>query len=166
MQTLMFQEARQSAHVVGTLLSQDHEKYAAWARHVVGAGPTQHLTVARGSSDHAAGYMGYLLTMLTGKLVSSLPMSHVSLYHTQLDVKNALAIALSQSGRSPDLLSTMKSLSEQGAITTALVNDLSSPLATLTPWAFGLHAGVEKSVAATKSYIASLASGARLVAHL
>lgn len=166
MQTLMFQEALQSAQVVDTLLSQDHDKYTAWAQHVVGAGPMQYLTVARGSSDHAASYMGYLLTMLTGKLVSSLPMSHVSLYQTQLDVHNALAIALSQSGRSPDLLSTMKSLAQQGAITTAVVNDLSSPLAALTPWAFGLHAGAEKSVAATKTFIASLAVGARLVAHL
>lgn len=166
MHSLMLNEAQQSAQVVATMLSRDGAQYTAWAQHVVTLKPSQAMTVARGSSDHAASYLGYLMAMLTGKVVASLPMSHVSLNRSRLDVANALAIALSQSGRSPDLLATMKSLADQGAITTSVVNDTSSPLSATTQWAFALHAGPERSVAATKTYIASLAVAARLVANL
>ena len=166
MQSLMFDEARQSAQVVAHMLSQDDAQYTAWAQQVASHEPRQILTVARGSSDHAASYLAYLLTMLTGHVVASLPLSHVSLNHAALQVQHTLAIALSQSGRSPDLLATMQSLEAQGATTTALVNDPASPLAALAQWSFPLRAGPEKSVAATKSYIASLAVSARLAATL
>lgn len=163
MQTLMQQEALQSAEVVAQILASDGASYAQWAQQVLAYQPAQVVTVARGSSDHAASYIAGLLTLLTGKVVASLPMSHVSLYQAKLDVKNTLAIAVSQSGRSPDLLATLQSLQTQGAMTTALVNDPASPLATTTQWTFSLQAGAERSVAATKSFIASLAVGARLV---
>lgn len=163
MPTLMQQEAMQSADVVARILTGDGAYYAQWTQQVLAYQPAQVVTVARGSSDHAANYIASLLTLLTGKVVASLPMSQVSLYQAKLDVKNTLAIAVSQSGRSPDLLATMQSLQTQGAMTTALVNDLESPLAATTQWTFSLQAGAETSVAATKSFIASLAVGARLV---
>lgn len=165
MQTLMYQEALQSADVVAHMLATDAVRCEQWARQVVGYRPSQVVTVARGSSDHAATYIAGLITLLTGKVVASLPMSQVSLYQAKLDVRNTLALAVSQSGRSPDLLATMQSLQAQGAMATSLVNDLASPLATTTPWTFPLQAGVEKSVAATKSFIASLAAGARLAGY-
>ena len=158
----MHQEALQSADVVAQLLAADGPRCEQWARQVVDYSPSQVVTVARGSSDHAATYMAGLLTLLCGKVVASLPMSHVSLYQAKLEVKSTLALAVSQSGRSPDLLATMESLQAQGAMTTALVNDAASPLAASVQWPFSLHAGVESSVAATKSFIASLSMGARL----
>jgi glucosamine--fructose-6-phosphate aminotransferase (isomerizing) len=163
MPTLMQQEALQSADVVAQILASDGTHYAKWAQQVLAYQPAQVVTIARGSSDHAVSYIAYLLTLVTGKVVASLPMSQVSLYQAMLDVKNTLAIAVSQSGRSPDLLAALQSLQAQGAMTTSLVNDQQSPLAATTQWTFGLQAGVEKSVAATKSFIASLAVGARLV---
>ena len=132
---------------------------------MVEAAPRPVMTVARGSSDHAASYLAYLLALETGKVVTSLPLSLVSLHQRRLEVQNCLAIAISQSGRSPDLLATLQALSYQGACTTALVNDATSPLATQAQWSFPLHAGAEYSVAATKSYIASLVAAVRLVAH-
>lgn len=162
MQSLMYQEALQSADVVAHMLVTDEARCVQWARQVVDYRPSQVVTVARGSSDHAATYIAGLLTLLTGKVVASLPMSHVSLYQAKLDVERTLALAVSQSGRSPDLLATMASLQTQGAMTTALVNDAASPLAAAVQWTFHLHAGVERSVAATKSFIASLVAGARL----
>lgn len=165
MATRMQLEALESADAVARLLAQGGEQYAQWAQQMVELNPAQVVTVARGSSDHAASYLAYVLTLLTGKVVASLPMSQVSLYQTRLQGQHMLALAISQSGRSPDLLATMQALRAQGARTAALVNDVSSPLAALVQDAFALHAGPELSVAATKSFIASLAAGASLAAH-
>ncbi len=123
------------------------------------------LTVARGSSDHAANYFAYLAMQRCGVPVVSLPMSLVTLHKAPLQVEGQLAVALSQSGQSPDLVDTMKALGEAGAMTVALVNRTQSPLAECCDWVVPLGAGPEKSVAATKSYITSLSAVARLVAH-
>jgi glucosamine--fructose-6-phosphate aminotransferase (isomerizing) len=73
-------------------------------------------------------------------------------------------MAFSQSGQSPDLVAPTRFFSEGGACTAAFVNDPESPLARAAQWVFPLHAGTETSVAATKSFIAQLVAGARLVA--
>jgi glucosamine--fructose-6-phosphate aminotransferase (isomerizing) len=92
-------------------------------------------------------------------------MSLVTLNKAPLLVKNALAIAISQSGQSPDVVEPIRYFSEHGATTVALVNDASSPLAQSAQWTMPLHAGPELSVAATKSFITSLVAGARLAGH-
>jgi glucosamine--fructose-6-phosphate aminotransferase (isomerizing) len=79
-------------------------------------------------------------------------------------VQGAACIAISQSGRSPDLLASVSNLKAGGAWVLALVNDEDSPLAEIADELFALGAGPERSVAATKSFIASLAAIARLVA--
>src|SRR5438552_3892765 len=79
-------------------------------------------------------------------------------------MKGALMLAISQSGRSPDLLSLAEAGRKAGALTVAMVNDTESPLATAAEVMLPLLAGPEKSVAATKSYIASLAAILQLVA--
>lgn len=162
MPTLMQHEALESAGIIARMLAADEDSYQQWAQQVHALQPTQVMTVARGSSDHAASYLAYLVTLLTGRVVASLPMSQVSLCQVPLDVRGALVLAVSQSGKSPDLLATVQALRAQGALTTALVNDVQSPLAACSEWTFDLRAGVERSVAATKSFIASLVAGARL----
>ncbi|MBV1774909.1 SIS domain-containing protein [Burkholderiaceae bacterium DAT-1] len=127
--------------------------------------PTALVTVARGSSDHASSYLAYLTMARLGKLATSLPMSLVTLYDAPLDVKGALAVAVSQSGRSPDVVEPISRFRKGGATTVALVNVTDSPLGEAAEWTLGLEAGPEKAVAATKSYITSLSAGARLVAH-
>lgn len=123
------------------------------------------LTIARGSSDHAANYFAYLAMQRTGIPVVSLPMSLITLHRAPLAVRGQLALALSQSGRSPDLIETMAALADAGARTVALVNQPDSPLAAVCAVHAPLCAGTEHSVAATKSYLATLAAVARLVAH-
>ena len=123
------------------------------------------LTVARGSSDHAAAYMAYLVMARLGRLVTSLPMSLVTLYPARLRCEGLVSLAFSQSGQSPDLVAPTRYFRAGGARTVAFVNDASSPLAEASEWVLPLHAGVEMSVAATKSYIAQLVCGARLVAQ-
>ncbi len=125
--------------------------------------PQAVLTVARGSSDHAAHYMAYLVMARLGRLVTSLPMSLVTLYRSRLQCDGLLALAFSQSGQSPDLVAPLRDFSERGARTVAFVNQPASPLALAAHRVVALHAGPELSIAATKSYICQLVAGAGLV---
>ncbi|MBC7452688.1 MAG: SIS domain-containing protein [Massilia sp.] len=161
----MLEEALTAPDCVSRQLAQDGERYAALGR-MLRALPSQSvLTVARGSSDHAASYCAYLIMARLGHIVASLPMSLVTLTKAPLRTHDTLAIAISQSGQSPDVIAPIDYFRAGGATTIALVNDTGSPLAIAAEWALPLHAGPERSVAATKSFIASLVAGARLVAH-
>jgi glucosamine--fructose-6-phosphate aminotransferase (isomerizing) len=100
-----------------------------------------------------------------GVPVASLPMSVATLQQAPLQVRDQLALAFSQSGKSPDLIGTMQALRHAGALTVAAVNAPGSPLADACEWQLPLVAGPELSVAATKSYIAMLSISAQLVAH-
>jgi len=92
-------------------------------------------------------------------------MSLVTLHRAPLAVAGQFALSISQSGESPDLVETMTALRTAGATTTAFVNRVESPLAERCEWVVPLCAGEERSVAATKSYVAALAAIARLVAR-
>lgn len=161
----MLEEALYAAEAVAAQHMYADEALAALGRALAVERPSLALTVARGSSDHAANYFAYLAMQRLGVPVVSLPMSLVTLHRAPLAVKGQLAVALSQSGQSPDLIDTMKALGAAGARTAALVNKHQSPLAAACEWVVPLCAGDEKSVAATKSYITSLSAVARLVAH-
>ncbi len=163
--SLMLKEARSAADYVAVQLTRDQDRYAALGARLRTAPPANIVTVARGSSDHAAAYCAYLIMARLGRIVASLPMSLVTLNHAPLQVGDALAIAISQSGQSPDVVEPIRYFHAQGAATVALVNQADSPLASAAQWSLPLHAGVESSVAATKSFIASLAASALLTAH-
>ncbi len=126
--------------------------------------PRAVITLARGSSDHAAAYLAHLIMVRTGLVACSLPPSVVTLYGANLAVHRWLAIAVSQSGRSPDLVLTLERLRVLGATTVAMVNDEASPLAKVAALTLGIKAGEEKSVAATKTFLATLALCARWIA--
>jgi glucosamine--fructose-6-phosphate aminotransferase (isomerizing) len=160
----MLKEALASAETVAAQLTEPSRvealaaKLAQQPRHVA-------LTVARGSSDHAASYFASLTMSRLGVPVASLPMSVATLQQAPLQVRDQLALAFSQSGKSPDLVGTMEALRKAGALTVAAVNAPSSPLADACEFHLPLMAGPELSVAATKSYIAMLSISAQLVAH-
>ena len=161
----MVKEALAAAHQVREQLAADEARYEQLGQMLRDAPPTGVVTIARGSSDHAAAYLAYLVMARTGRLVTSLPMSLLTLYQAPVASHTLLAIAVSQSGRSPDLIAPMQAFGAAGATTVALVNDAASPLAEAVQWCMPLHAGPEKSVAATKSFICSMVAGARLAAH-
>jgi len=123
-------------------------------------------TCARGSSDHAASYFKYLLEILLGIPVASIGPSVASIYHAPLRLGGALLVSVSQSGKSPDIVALQAAARAAGAKTLAVVNDAASPLAREADAVLPLHAGVERSVAATKTCIASAAVLAALVAEL
>ena len=164
-ETLMHNEAAQAAEVVAAQFARNREAIAALAAQLRAAPPPFVATCARGSSDHAATYAKYLIETQLGVVTASLSPSIGSVYASPLRLKGALFIAISQSGKSPDLLRNAEAAKASGARVVALVNVEDSPLARLADTVIPLGAGPEKSVAATKSYLASLAAIAQLVAH-
>jgi glutamine---fructose-6-phosphate transaminase (isomerizing) len=123
------------------------------------------VTCARGSSDHAATYAKYLFETRLGLVTASASPSVSSIYGASTDLRGALFIAISQSGRSPDLLRNVEQARRSGALTVAFVNVEDSPLAAAVDVVVPLGAGPERSVAATKSYLCSLSALAHLAAR-
>ncbi|CAN7520526.1 SIS domain-containing protein [Massilia sp. LjRoot122] len=161
----MYQEALSAGDCVAQQLAQDAERYAELGRALRSTNFHSAVTVARGSSDHASSYLAYLIMARMGRLVTSLPMSLITLYKSPLVTRDTLAVSISQSGQSPDVVEPIRYFRDGGATTVALVNDAASPLAQAAEWTMPLHAGKEQSVAATKSFIASMVAGARLVSE-
>ena len=160
----MLAEAREAPASVERQLAEGDSAYRDFGAALRAHDPGSILTVARGSSDHAAHFMAYLIMARLGRLVTSLPMSLITLYQSQIQCKGLVSMAFSQSGQSPDLVAPMRFFTDGGATTAAFVNDPNSPLAKAAQWVFPLHAGREQSVAATKSFIAQLIAGAHVVA--
>ena len=165
MKSRMAIEARQAPQAVAHLLGQARPAFEALGTELGRHPPSSILTLARGSSDHAALYTGYLVMARLGRLVTSLPMSLVTLHRARIACDGLLALAFSQSGQSPDLVEPLREFATRGARTVAFVNVATSPLAQAARHVFDLHAGPETSVAATKSCLCQLAAGAALVAH-
>lgn len=111
---------------------------------------------ARGTSDHAAVFMKYLLETRLGLPVSLAAPSVVTLYKRSPSLAHSVVIAVSQSGRSPDLVAVLEHARTAGARTLAVVNDVGSPLAKAADHVLDVGAGPERSVAATKSFSAQL----------
>jgi glutamine---fructose-6-phosphate transaminase (isomerizing) len=122
-------------------------------------------TVARGSSDHAAGYIKYAIELLAGVPVASVGPSIASVYGRALRLKGAACIGISQSGQSPDIVAMMRAARDGGARAVAITNDATSPMAKAADHTLALHAGPEQSVAATKTFVLSVLAGLSLLAH-
>ncbi len=162
--TQMFAEAAEASAIVARQLVANADAIDELARQLRAQRPRAVVTYARGSSDHAATFAKYVIETRVGVLTCSAAPSIASVYRNSPDMGGMLALAISQSGRSPDILAAMESARTTGALTVALVNAENTPLAEICDVAIPLHAGVERSVAATKSYIASLSAILQLVA--
>lgn len=162
--TLMRAETLEAGATVARLLERNGAALQALGERLRAEAPDVVVTCARGSSDHAAMYGKYLVETMVGVPVASAAPSVVSLFDAPVSTRRALCIAISQSGRSPDLLATVEAHAKAGAEVVALVNDETSPLAAMADTLLALSAGPEKSVAATKSCIAAMAGLAAIVA--
>jgi glucosamine--fructose-6-phosphate aminotransferase (isomerizing) len=123
------------------------------------------VTCARGSSAHAATFAKHLFERHLGIPVAAAAPNIATIYRQQLQLKNQLLLAISQSGRSDDLTEFALNAKAAGALSVAIVNDIESPLAAACDIALPTAAGPELSVAATKSFIASLAVLLRMIAE-
>jgi glucosamine--fructose-6-phosphate aminotransferase (isomerizing) len=125
----------------------------------VAGGTRQVLLIARGTSDNAAVYGSYLIQAYAGRLVSLASPSIATTYRSQIDLTGVLAVALSQSGRTEEIVETLEWAAANGARTLAITNGgADSPLAQAAEVAFITEAGVERAVPATKTFTTQLAA--------
>lgn len=162
--TLMFMEAGQAPAAIEAQLQRNAAAVARLGTRLRSRPPRMVVTAARGSSDHAATFAKYLVETRARVMTASAAPSIASVYGSSHELRDCLFLAISQSGRSPDLLDTARAAKGAGALVVALVNDESSPLAAIADETLPLCAGEERSVAATKSYLATLACLVHLVA--
>ena len=160
----MFREAADAPAAVRAQLESNRQLIDVLGGLVREFAPRAVVTCARGSSDHAATFARYLFETRAGVLTSHAAPSVSSLYASKPDFDAVLFIAISQSGASPDLLAAASAARGAGALVLAFVNADGSPLSRTAHHTIPLHAGVETSIAATKSYIASLAAIVHFVA--
>ena len=161
----MYCEAGQAAEVVRRQVAANSERLERLGEQLRLLAPRVVVTCARGSSDNAATFARYLIETRLNILTSSAAPSVSSVYEATPNLAETVFVAISQSGASPDLLAAVRAAKDAGALVVALVNMESSPLAQAADFTVPLCAGIERSVAATKSYIASLSAIIQLVGH-
>jgi glucosamine--fructose-6-phosphate aminotransferase (isomerizing) len=163
--SLVDQEIHEQPDVIVALLARERPALAALAAEMRRRRPRYVVLAARGSSDNAARYAQHVLgRVLRLPVVLAAPSLH-TLYDAPPRYLDALVIGISQSGESPDIVSVVAEGRRQGAMTAAITNVPSSPLAGAADHVIDLGAGEERSVAATKTYTASLAAVAALAAY-
>jgi glucosamine--fructose-6-phosphate aminotransferase (isomerizing) len=163
--TRMFAEAAESPAAVDRQLRDNERIVASLAAELRDKPPRFIVTGARGSSDHAATFAKYVFETQLGIVTASAAPSVSSIYRARQSLEDVLYLAVSQSGRSPDLLEHAQAARAAGARIVALVNTVDSPLAALAHCVLPLRAGPEQSVAATKSFVCTLVAILHLAAH-
>ena len=161
--TLMHAEARESARSVERMLAANAATVDRIGQHLRRTAPGTVATIARGSSDNACTYGRYLIENRLGTLCASAGLSLGSIYHAPSGKGADICIAVSQSGASPDLLAAVTRARLGGAMVIGLINRENALLSALCDEVIALKAEPERSVAATKSFIASLAAFAWIV---
>jgi glucosamine--fructose-6-phosphate aminotransferase (isomerizing) len=160
----MFREAGEAPVRVRAQLEANEPRIRSVAERLRRVPPRVVATLGRGSSDNAATYARYLIETRLGVMTSSSSPSVSSVYESATSMDDTVCLAISQSGRSPDLLAAAQAHAAAGALVIALVNVEDSPLAALADVTIPLMAGPEQSVAATKSFITALSAVAQLAA--
>ncbi len=159
--SLMLEEIHQQPVAIERTIKRESKKIEGFAARLKANRPRLIVLVARGSSDNAALFGRYLIEMTTGIPVSLAAPAIHTLYRTKLDLRGALVIGISQSGEGVDINFTLENSKRCGATTLAITNEAGSRMAKLADETFLIHAGHERSVAATKTY-----TGQLLIFHL
>ena len=152
--------------VLGRLLHSQKERVGEIARTIQGHGVRSIFVAARGTSDNAGLYAKYLWGSMNRLPVALAAPSLFTIYRTPPDLTGQLVVGISQSGQSPDIVSVVAEGRRQGALTFAITNDASSPLAEEADMVLEIGAGTESAVAATKTYTGQLLAIAMLSAAL
>lgn len=164
-QTHMAREVAEIPQAVERFLAGSAPRVAAAAADLRRIDPHLIVTVARGSSDHAATYVKYAIELLAGVPVASVGPSIASIYGRPLRLTGAACIGISQSGQSPDIVEMIRAARTGGAVTIGITNSEASPMAQASDHCLPLQAGVEQSVAATKTFVVSVLAGLSLLAE-
>ncbi len=160
--TYLYQEIHQQPEVISRLLREEKPTFERLSADLLRRDPAFLLIAARGTSDNAARYANYLFGALNRLPVALATPSLFSIYQSPPDLRRACVLGISQSGKSPDIVSVLEEGKKQGALTIAITNEPVSELAQCADYVIDLHAGEERSIAATKTYTAELAAIAGL----
>lgn len=163
--THMRAEIGQIARAVDRLLDTSRTDIEQAASMLRTLDPPLAISIARGSSDHAALFLKYAIEQMLAIPVASIGPSLASIYGVTPRLSGAAAFAISQSGASPDIVAMAQRARDGGAATIALTNTLPSPLADACDRAIDIAAGPELSVAATKSFVCAIAAGLAIIAR-
>ncbi|WP_018099387.1 SIS domain-containing protein [Sinorhizobium meliloti] len=158
-QTNMRREIDEIPEAAARLLDCSASEFVAAGAALRSKDPAFLVTIARGSSDHAALFLKYAIELTAGIPVASLGPSLASIYGARLKLGGGAALAISQSGKSPDIVAMAQSATRAGATSIALTNTLPSPIAEACNHPLNIFAGPENAVAATKSYVNSIVAG-------
>ena len=163
--SVFVREIREQPAALRRLLEHEAD-YADVARILTQRPPSLVRLAAHGSSDNAASYAIYAFGLLPGwtALRDSITLSVY--YGAELDLGGSVVVALSQSGRTPDVVDYVERARARGALTIALTNDPSAELAAAAELTLPLAAGAERAVAATKTYLNQLAGLVLLAGHV
>src|SRR3954447_847394 len=153
---LMAAEIKEQPEVYARILRDGHGHIHEVAQAVRARNPRFVLLIARGTSDHAALYAKYLIETRLGLPAGLASPSSFTVYGSRPDLRDVLFVAVSQSGGSPDLVDSTAAAAQCGAVTVAVTNNPDSPLSNVAELHVDVAAGVERAVAATKTYTAEL----------
>jgi len=164
--TYLYSEIHSQPDIIREFIDSQSGNIASIAQAIRDYQPRFVVIAARGTSDNAARYAQYMFGIQLGLPVSLAAPSIHTLYDSAPDMKGALVIGISQSGQSEDVRQVITDAKSTGALTLAITNYESSPLAEQAHHHIHLCAGEEKSVAATKTYTTQLTAIALLTQHL
>jgi len=162
----LFQEIHEQPQVLSRLLANERETVRRLAAAIRERRIAHVVIAARGTSDNAGRYAQYLLGAVNRLTVTLATPSLFSIYKRPPRLGNAMVLGISQSGKSPDIVAVLAEARRQGNLTAAITNSPDSDLARQADHVIRLHAGIERSVAATKTYTGELAAIALLSAVL
>jgi glucosamine--fructose-6-phosphate aminotransferase (isomerizing) len=163
--TLMRKEILEIPEAVRSLLSDGLASIQSAAKDLRSTDPRFITTVARGSSDHASTLVKYACELSLGLPVASIGPSVASIFAAPLKLTDSASIIISQSGKSPDIVKLAQAATEQGSLSIAITNEIASPLADACKHTIHIKAGLEASVAATKTFVTSALAGLAVLAY-
>lgn len=162
----LYSEIMEQPERVRALLGENKKSVERIAGEIIKRDVSYVFLAARGTSDNAGRYANYLLGAMNGLPLALATPSLFTYYKRPPILKNALVIGISQSGKSPDIVSVLEEGKRQGCLTLAITNESNSPLAQTSDFVLDIHASAEKAVAATKTYTTELMAVAMLSAAL
>lgn len=164
--THLYREIHEQPKVVEGLISGEMQTIRQLANEIKRREIAHVVIAARGTSDNAARYAKYLLGAVNGLPVGLATPSLFSVYDRPPRFQDTLVIGISQSGASPDIVAVLREAKDQGVLTATITNFTDSDLAGVGDYIIDLHAGVERSIAATKTYTSELIAIAMLSSEL
>ena len=154
--TLMWKEINETPRVFGAIQQENSLVMDSLVKAIKASNVKNFVAAARGTSDHAMIFFKYVLEVNSEYTVGLSAPSVITLYKGKINYSNSIVIGCSQSGKAADVLEVIKKGNEQGAITIAVTNDKESPMAKEAKYHLYCNAGLESSVAATKTFSAQL----------